>query len=185
MNFPGSNRGSGSNSKRNDEMTMEDILSSIRKYVSEEESGKSGGSSETKESVPDTGQSPTDVNLDVINLGAGDIAGTSGSPASPETIQPIPSRNDSSRYIEQSELAEEVITVHSKRPGPFDKLTDALKSYGKPTSSGCGKTELEEMIFNFFRAIVEEKIDKWLEDNMLAIVEEAVLCEIERLKAEG
>jgi cell pole-organizing protein PopZ len=178
MNFPGGNRG-----KRNDEMTMEDILSSIRKYVSEEESGKNEAPTEKINDVPDSGQFVPDADSNVINLGADDVANHSEPPVAPGISQPPPSRGDSLRYVEQSDLAEEVITIPS-RPGPFDKLTNALKSYGKPAPKGGEKPEME-MIFNFFRSIVEEKVDKWLEDNMLAIVEGAVLREIEKIKAEG
>jgi hypothetical protein len=169
---------------------MEDILSSIRKYVSEDGLPRNEGSGEKDDSNLDHGSCEQDLVLDVINLGMDHVVGNSDSPATPN-IGSHSNQGESLRFSEQSDLAEEVITIpqhptigQRPGPGPFDKLTDALRSYGKNRPKDGEKTEMET-VFGFVRSIVEEKVDKWIEDHMQSTVEEAVLREIERIKAEG
>ncbi|MDR1288792.1 MAG: DUF2497 domain-containing protein [Holosporales bacterium] len=189
MNFSGgNNRGNGN--KRGDEMSMEDILSSIRKYVSEDGLPRNEGSGEKDDDNSDHVSDDQDPALNVINLGMDHVVGHSASPATPN-IGSHRNQGDSLRFSEQSDLSEEVITIPQQPslkqrsgPGPFDKLTDALRSYGKNRPKDGEKTEMET-VFGFVRSIVEEKVDKWIEDHMQSTVEEAVLREIERIKAEG
>jgi cell pole-organizing protein PopZ len=163
---------------------MEDILSSIRKYVAEEGAVKNEDSAEKERNTNDGNITGPGEEANIISLGADQVMGHEGpSLGQGPVFRPSPQVTDSLRYTEQSSLAEEVITI-PKRPGPFDKLTDALKSYGKPKLKGDDKTEME-IVCNFFRSIAEERVDKWLENNMAEIVEEAILREIEKIKSEG
>ncbi|MDR1475737.1 MAG: DUF2497 domain-containing protein [Holosporales bacterium] len=179
MNFSGNKGGGG---RSGDEMSMEDILMSIRKYVSEEEPKKKDEYPAEEDAVnADYGETDSAQDDHVIILGKGDVL--NAAPTHPEPMYSQKAHVNSMYYTEQSDLSEEVITS-PKKSGPFDKLTDALKSYGKDKQKVDDKKFSElELVYNFFRSVAEEKITKWIEDNMPAIVEEAIQREINKIKS--
>ncbi|MDR0942157.1 MAG: hypothetical protein LBM19_00875, partial [Holosporales bacterium] len=163
----------------------------IRKYVSEENSN-----------TPHTPQS-SEVQLarekdEVIKLGKSDVIDDS---SDKEEYQECEDEHASSQiYDESSDLTESVYSNKTpKKAGPFDKLTEALNSYGR------NKTKIEKQqdeslpVDQLFRSIAEkmkERLDKdfdsiiekfvkeRLDKDFDSIVEEMVSREIEKIKSE-
>lgn len=126
-----------------EDMSMEDILSSIRKYVSEEN---------TVTNNNDNKQQVEEIDEPVINLDANSVL----------------MQEEEKQAIEK---------------GPFNKLTEALKTYNKPKKQ-TGSTDLNMSVDQFLREIVEGYIQKWADKNLQHIVESIVLKEIEKIKSE-
>lgn len=126
-----------------EDMSMEDILSSIRKYVSEEN---------TVTNNNDNKQPVEEIDEPVINLDANSVL----------------MQEEEKQAIEK---------------GPFNKLTEALKTYNKPKKQ-TGSTDLNMSVDQFLREIVEGYIQKWADKNLQHIVENIVLKEIEKIKSE-
>jgi cell pole-organizing protein PopZ len=154
----------------NEEMSMEDILSSIRKYVSEEDN--------SKKPQPSASQQPYEKET-VINLEKSDVVDDNFKEAPLEQEEDHTSLQT---YNESSDLIENVYST-KKKAGPFDKLTEALNSYGRDKT----KTEKKNgslTVDQLFRTIAEQLIKEWLNKNLDTIVEEMVLREIEKIKSE-
>jgi cell pole-organizing protein PopZ len=148
------------------EMSMEDILSSIRKYVSEE-SGQ-----DAAEHVR-----PEDPHMDdEIRLGAEQIVDHSTGEM----------YSDASRLVSDfgGQVHEGYDDGKDRRAGPFDKLTEALRAYGK---SGRHRHRPREdgaaAVYELFVTIASDLVDQWIKQNLPRITEELVMREIERLKS--
>ena len=167
-----------SNGNPEEDMSMEDILSSIRKYVSEESEKR--GSNEPAQPVADSeGMSDRVIRLDASHMVSED-----------EPVITPETRNDESvTYNERSTLSTSVVDsdesentpVTQKKAGPFAQLANALNSYGKakPEKKDSGMT-----VNQLFTEIAERAINDWVEKNMPDLVEQIVAREIEKMKAE-
>ncbi len=163
-----------------EEMSMEDILSSIRKYVSEEDERK-----ETDSSISKHSEEEHDNDTDsVIKLQESNIV----SPISVENSADISPTESAVSYNEKSTLSENVVNTPQPiiKKNPFGQLADALTSYGKNKNSlkSQGKKESSPTIEQFFTAITEKMIEKWIKENLNGIVEKIVIQEIEKMKSE-
>ncbi|MDR3224509.1 MAG: DUF2497 domain-containing protein [Holosporales bacterium] len=155
--------------KQSGEMSMDDILSSIRKYVSEEDSKRSCHDDSPKIDEDDT----------VINLEKSNVVDNSR-----ESENVYTSDYSGQVYEETSSLSENVISSKKavRQAGPFSKLTDALNSYGIRKSSKHGIDDLTAG--ELLRTVAETLINDWIDKNLKSVVEEMVLSEIEKMKAE-
>ncbi len=168
------------NKNPDDEMSMEDILSSIRKYVAEDKSD------ENQEESRDAslGAADNDVSKDnVINLNESQVI------QEQVVAKPEPKASDSQVYKEKSTLSTEVVdpepSIVRKRPSPFEQLTNALNSYGKnkmtkEKANIAGSRTVDQL----FSEIAEKVIQQWVTSNMEKFVEKIVMREIEKIKAE-
>ncbi|MDR0640584.1 MAG: DUF2497 domain-containing protein [Holosporales bacterium] len=193
MNLP---NGKGGGKRQVDEMSMEDILLSIRKYVAEEVADSpekiNGDELDFRQSQAyQSGLSSGSIDDDnVISLSEDYVVTNAGvMPPSGAIDLPPPQTQaafDQIRYTEQSDLDEDLTNIAPKKSGPFDKLTDALKSYGKEKGSSGSKKNIEkEVMCKFFEDIATEVIKQWIANNLREITTELVAAEIEKLKAEG
>lgn len=149
----------GFNNKEED-MSMEDILSSIRKYVAEEDLSKTN---KTKEYTDDNNHTDSSIiELDECSV----------SDKMTSEFQEEKSLNETP----QSGLNNETTS------SPFNKLAEALKSYGKPKKAQ--PINFNMPVNQFFTAIVEEYIKKWVAENLKQLAESIILREIEKLKSE-
>ncbi|MDR1390879.1 MAG: DUF2497 domain-containing protein [Holosporales bacterium] len=159
-----------------EEMSMEDILSSIRKHVSETDENKE------KDLYEGGGEGDSDTET-VISLDESSVVAEN-----PDHSFEIPEsfkKEASLIYEEKSSLSEEVLHVKENRSrGPFEQLTNALNSYGKskllPPKEKGNQLTVEQLFFS----IAENVVEKWVKDNMRKLVEEMVSREIERIKSE-
>lgn len=163
-----------------EEMSMEDILSSIRKYVSEEDERKNADSS-----IPQHNEEEHYNDTDsVIKLQEANIV----SPISVENSSDIPSEESVISYNEKSTLSESVVSAPQPaiKKNPFGQLADALTSYGKSkiSSKSQDKKESSPTIDQFLTAISEKMIEKWINENLNDIVEKIIIREIEKMKSE-
>lgn len=169
------------NKNTDDEMSMEDILSSIRKYVSEDKESESN-QDEHKEKM--TGEPEYDVAKDnVISLNETQIV-----PDESKTTPTAP-KSESLVYHEKSTLSAGVTTsdgtIPQKKSSPFEQLTNALHSYGKnklnkAQSNFSGSRTVDQL----FSEIAEKVIQQWVDSKMESFVEKIVMREIEKIKAE-
>ena len=172
-----------SNGNPEEDMSMEDILSSIRKYVTEE-----SGKKEVHESAPEQ-RIAEEAKEQVISLDATHMV--SDSEDAP-TVTQTTVYEDPKTYHERSSLSmdvvnvsEPVISVKSKKPGPFEQLTNALNSYGKgKTEKVQQPSENSQTVDQLFTSIAEGIIQKWVNANMEGLVEKIVMREIEKIKSE-
>ncbi len=169
-----------SNGNTEEDMSMEDILSSIRKYVSEE-SDKAKDQSNTDEKMIDEEQG------NIINLNASHLAGSADQAEVPQL-----NRDEAETYEERSSLSTSVIDSteddtgprDGKKPGPFAQLTNALNSYGRKKPEHVKESKQSMTIDELFTKIAEKTIQEWVEKNMPNLVEEIVSREIEKMKSE-
>lgn len=187
-----------SDTNRDDEMSMEDILSSIRKYVAEE-----GEKNAPQHLMPQTQQTerPSEETISpsisepVIRLSESNIVSEDMPNEQVSAVPQKASYEDKATYQERSSLSMSVtsgetssqksdnIISKAKRPGPFDQLTKALNSYGR-------KKDVEQAkptgvtVDQLFSTIAERIIQKWVDDHMNEIVEKLVMNEIEKMKSE-
>ncbi len=163
-----------------EEMSMEDILSSIRKYVSEEDEKKNADSSISQHNEEEH-YNDTDS---VIKLQESNMV----SPISVESSGDIPSEESVISYSEKSTLSENVVNTPQSiiKKNPFGQLADALSSYGrnKISSKTQDKKESSPTINQFLTDITEKMIEKWINENLNDIVEKIVIREIEKMKSE-
>lgn len=169
------------NKNADDEMSMEDILSSIRKYVSEDKESEST-QDEHKEKM--AGKPEYDIAKDnVISLNETQIV-----PDEAKTAPTAP-KSEPLVYNEKSTLSAEVTTsdgaISQKKSSPFEQLTNALNSYGKnklnkTQSIPSGSRTVEQL----FSEIAEKVIQQWVDSKMESFVEKIVMREIEKIKAE-
>jgi cell pole-organizing protein PopZ len=167
MSFPKDNQ---------EEMSMEDILSSIRKYVSE---------GETKPQNNEQ-QHECDVHCDdekVVKLNESDVFiedNSSHSDKKASVVADIPVS-----YEEVSTLSKDVFCEKRKVSGPFAQLTNALNSYGKNKMDVDKQNGGTLTVDQLFISIAEKVISEWVDKNLKSVTEEIVLKEIEKIKAEG
>ncbi|MDR0695273.1 MAG: DUF2497 domain-containing protein [Holosporales bacterium] len=177
MNFP--------NKTQDEEMSMEDILSSIRKYVAEEDTKYAEKSSaRTQEKLRDCQYSPDTGNT--ITLDEGDVISAEEPAGLPEIA------DNPNIYREVSTLSQNVApapTEELKRGSPFEQLANALNSYGKrekkqPSSSEEKKSFETMTAHQLLASLAEVFIKQWIDTNLGQIVETMVLQEIEKIKSE-
>lgn len=164
------------------EMSMEDILSSIRKYVSEDNKESNGNH---EDCVEETRSQPEyDVTRDnVISLNESQIIQDKGDE------QPKITKSDSQVYNERSSLSMEVVnpdqTTPMKKLSPFEQLTNALNSYGKNKATKAQvNTAGSRTVDQLFSEIAEKVVQQWVDSRMEEFVEKIVMREIEKIKAE-
>ncbi len=161
-----------------EEMSMEDILSSIRKYVSEEDERKNTDSIISQHN----GEEHYNDTDSVIKLQESNIV----SPV--ENSADIPSEESVISYNEKSTLSESVVNAPQLivKKNPFGQFADALTSYGKSkiSSKSQDKKESSPTIDQFLTAISGKMIEKWINENLNDIVEKIVIREIEKMKSE-
>ena len=159
------------------EMSMDDILSSIRKYVSEDQ--------DTKEETPKQEENREvygEQKDNVISLNADQVVTNEKAPAKDEHRE----NKNENVYQERSTLSESVVNVAkdeqpTKRYSPFEQLTNALNAYGKnKKEAGVGAKTVEQL----FSEIATQIIQHWVDHRMEAFVEKIVMREIEKIKAE-
>lgn len=169
------------NKNTDDEMSMEDILSSIRKYVSEDKESESN-QDEHKEKI--TGEPEYDVAKDnIISLNETQII-----PDETKTTPTAP-KSDPLVYSEKSTLSTGVTTsdgaIPQKKSSPFEQLTNALNSYGKDKLNKAKSTPSgSQTVEQLFSEIAEKVIQQWVDSKMESFVEKIVMREIEKIKAE-
>jgi cell pole-organizing protein PopZ len=153
---------------RNDDMSMEDILASIRKYVSGDgENNQSKGEQKQDTSV--------DINQDevVINLEKSQIADPS-------------TKNIDPKEVVEKELSNVMYTksetLVSNTNNPFERLTNTLKECDFPKKQDKNHKMLT--IDKFLEQLATPMIEKWLDSNLEQIIERVVDKEIEKLKDE-
>ena len=172
------------------DMSMEDILSSIRKYVSDEDDKKS----DKNESL-DQNMNFEDV---FINLDESQIA--SDDEAEEDCFDESRQREEHSSHsqnIEREPVVNHVVepqhassaqNAQKKVSGSaFNKLADALKSYGKNDVQKEEKSFLKNKdvtMTQFLTAVSGKIIEDWAEKNLRKIVEEIIVREIEKIKSE-
>lgn len=172
-----------SNTPSDEEMSMEDILSSIRKYVSEEDEKKNTESS-ISQPIEEEHYNGVDsvIKLQESNIVSPTSVVSSENPVNINTKEPVIS------YEEKSTLSENVVNIpESKiRKNPFGQLADALTSYGKNKASSKhqDKKESSPTIDQFLTSITEKMIEKWINENLNDLVERIVTREIEKMKSE-
>lgn len=172
---------------KDEEMSMEDILSSIRKYVSEEDGGNANLRSVEHpgtQSVSHNNDSSTDTDDDVITLGQEDVAGTSTSDVLTGVASVEPAKE---HFVENSFAGNGVKNSwNNETPrnsnSPFNKLAEALKTYGRHKKNSA--LSLDMSVEQFFCSVVETYLQKWMDANLNKMVEEIIRREIDRLKSE-
>lgn len=182
----------GGFNKKDEDMSMEDILSSIRKYVSEEDVSKSNN----KFASSPNEQYDSNINNDkVINLDASSVfPQDTNDNIKSGTIEPDPlqhydidniNSNTSSNFNNSKSNEENINNQNdSGQNSPFNKLAEALKAYGKQKKVKTNELNYNMTVDQFLRTIVESYVQKWMKDNLKKIVEQIVLKEVEKLKSE-
>jgi cell pole-organizing protein PopZ len=149
--------------KQDSEMSMGDILLSIRKYVSED---NERGTAASQDDGQDYGEE--------IRLGADN-----------EIIE----HQSDPREFGEATNSDGCLAEENKREGPFDKLTEALRSYGKSgeknhqTSGVYGGDAAATAVHQLFVSVASDLVNHWIKQNLMDITEELVKREIERLKS--
>ncbi|MDR2074850.1 MAG: DUF2497 domain-containing protein [Holosporales bacterium] len=153
---------------RSDEMSMEDILASIRKYVT---NGDGNDSQQNEQPQQDAAPYVNGEEI-VIDL---------------EKSQVTDQKADESMLLNEhvTENSSKVIFSESTSNinvpvNPFGKLTNALKSYGHPKEQNRQPEYLT--IDRFLRDLAMPIIEKWLNDNLERIIEKKVDENIEKIK---
>jgi cell pole-organizing protein PopZ len=158
-----------------EEMSMEEILSSIRKYVAEED----GNANKPENLSQDNSTEP------VITLGQDDIAvDKSDDEEYAESSIGRGAYINKATYEETSSLAMELAQDSAKRSRPFDRLADAFDAYGRNKSKRKGQNVGEMTVEQLVRSITEKMVGEWVETHLRNIVEELVMREIEKIKSE-
>lgn len=190
------------NNKTRDDMSMEDILASIRKYVADDDIKKSQQQNGTIEQASLTRNhdiSNNDNSDDtVVKLNESQVVleNIDNDYQDDNTIIAESTKHNQNyeppiSYTEVSSLSSSVVTNNENEAagGPFNKLANALKAYGKPRmnnndSINSKNTEDKNMltIDKFLESIATPIIEKWVANNITKIVESAVDREIEKLK---
>ncbi|MDR2667309.1 MAG: DUF2497 domain-containing protein [Holosporales bacterium] len=161
--------------KDNEEMSMEDILSSIRKYVSEGDN-KSQVDQQLENEVCCDNEKVVELNeANVVNANEADKSAIN----KVSSVADIPVS-----YEEVSTLSRSVFSEKGKMPSPFDQLTNALNAYGKNKSDVGKQNKKGVTVDQLFASIAEKVIVEWVDANLRSIAEEIVLREIEKIKAE-
>lgn len=174
--------------KRDDEeMSMEDILASIRRYVADEAPAEQADRQqshhqeaafqERKPYQQPSESSPFDASMaEVIHLTErNEPSAPSFAPPPPEqTVRPDP------RFTAETLISEKVQTVSSQA---FSRLAEAARPQTPPsfkatsTSAAGGGLTLDHLISELARPMIKQ----WLDNNLPGIVESLVNKEIERI----
>lgn len=167
---------------KDEEMSMEDILSSIRKYVSEEDTGKSNTHSTEysgSHEIPSSNSAPEPD--DVISLGQEDVAEPIDVAAGTATVDFAKEQVNNS--LDQSDVKSSwTADNHKNISSPFNKLAEALKTYGKNKRNS--ELSLDMSVEQFIRTVIENYLQKWMNANLNRMVEDIIKREIDRLKSE-
>jgi cell pole-organizing protein PopZ len=171
--------------KRDDDMSMEDILASIRKYVTDDASASNSSS------VGSTGKNEDmTIKLEesqIVKSGPRKInEKTEDSHALSEEVPVTYTQSSSlSQGVADSPKNRQDMDLHTsttisginatKTDGPFNRLASALKAYGKPERKS-------PTIDEFFEEIATLLIKKWMDNNLPSITERIIEKEIEKLK---
>lgn len=165
--------------EQKEEMSMEDILSSIRKYIAEEDR-----SADDHREIERNGS--VDSQGPVITLGQHNIASTQ------ENDDVDKANNSSATYVskdtyeEVSSLAENLAKERRKGVGPFDRLAEAFNAYGKNKTKRDQQQTISDMTVSQLVATVAERVVReWMGQHLHNIVEELVMREIEKIKEGG
>lgn len=158
-------------SDKNEEMSMEDILASIRKYVSEEDEAK-------REERMTTPKAPTE-NENVISLDESHMSEENKIIELPQQA----AEQSQDFYEEKSTLSEQVVEAPSRK-SPFGKLADTIKTYNQKAEQTMHQNVSQLTIDKFLSEIAEQVIQRWVDANLRNIVEEIVMKEIEKIKSE-
>ena len=191
--------------KKDEDMSMEDILSSIRKYVSEEDISKSNKFTSSPNVFPQGNNTQQDNinNEKVINLDASNVfpqenndtitsSNVESDPLQNYDIDNLTKSTNNNTFSKNnngpSNNIEDIINNNTNVSGqnsPFNKLAEALKSYGKQKKSKTSELSYNMTVNQFLRTIVESYVQKWMDENLKKIVEQIVLKEVEKLKSEN
>jgi cell pole-organizing protein PopZ len=170
-----------------DEMSMEEILASIKKYVSPDEGIVLQNNSSSEESYLPSGFTSRPFSVDsgqgkVIELTGAQIVRSDADDIS----QFVPKSSDQksetkpffSATLPRKESNEKEVKK-STTSRPFEKLSSVVNGYEKNLKKqGC--TSVFEQ---FFAELALPEIKKWIENNMPQIVEKMVEKEIEKIKS--
>lgn len=169
--------------RRDDEMSMEDILASIRKYVSEDEN-KSKAEEKTDNVEPPQGKEETVISLSETQIVNSESKNSSEEQSKESSTVP---EEDPVTYSEISSLSMNTISeAPSYSHGdsnPFSKLADALKVYGEGTKHQEKTDSAQGVTIDvFLRDLAGPLISQWIKENLPKIVEEMIDREIQKLK---
>ncbi len=170
---------------KDEEMSMEDILSSIRKYVAEEDNSKQNPHATDYPAPHEGSNSNPSMGLEdnVITLEQEDVADTSDRVPTSANVDNTQDHfdnlfNDGEGDIKNSSDNE----LHKNISSPFNKLAEALKTYGKHKRNS--ELNLDMSVEQFFRTVIENYLQKWMNANLNRMVEDIIKREIDRLKSE-
>lgn len=163
------------NDQDKEDMSMEDILESIKRYVSSDGTEDQGGPS------PSLGKKETVIELTSEQLVTPDIE-------EPDEVISVSSdiQVDSEIYRDPGTISQETAKMEKEKISfnkPFEKLTDALRSYGKQQKTV--QVSVRSPVDQFFIEIATPIIETWVKKNMQKIVEGIVEKEIEKIKSGG
>lgn len=169
---------------RKDDMSMEDILASIRKYVADDDNKQPEdrivSEKHTHEDFP--------KNETVIKLSESQIVDHEKSPQNQSETRLQTNVNESpATYSEVSSLSMNTMDASpeklSSKESPFNKLANALDTYGKSKSENNKDSAGSALtVDKFLESLATPIIEKWVENNIPRIVEKAVDREIQKLK---
>ena len=164
-----------SNKNTDNEMSMEDILSSIRKYVSEDKEPEKQENDESGIKAPESEED------EVITLGADQLVEDKQG----IEIKGQKPKEDTAVYAERSTLSASVSPIENgktpRKPSPFEQLTNALNAYGRNKKTNTVGAKTVEQLFS---EIATQIIQAWVDNKMEAFVEKIIMREIERIKSE-
>lgn len=160
-----------------DDMSMEDILASIRKYVADDDVKQSQEQTEQEVSMHENFSTGSPI----IKLNESQIIDNDNSDQPQKTQE---SDENPVTYSEVGTLSMNTVAPHSEsgNENPFNKLTNALNSYGKNKEEKRKNLSNTMTIDKFLESIATPVIEKWVQNNISRIVEEAVDKEIQKLK---
>ena len=178
--------------KKDEDMSMEDILSSIRKYVSEEDISKSNKFTSSPNENKDIINNDKVINLDASSVFSQDnddnINNVKTSTMESDTLQRYDVDNlignNNNNIIKNNTVDNNKELNGTENGSPFNKLAEALKTYGKQKKVKMSDLSYNMTVEQFLRTIVESYVQKWMDENLKKIVEQIVLKEVEKLKSE-
>ena len=183
--------------KKDEDMSMEDILSSIRKYVSEEDISKSNKFTSSPNENKDVINNDKVINLDASSVFPQDNDDSISNNTKSNTIESDILQqynidnlmdNNNNNIIKDNNINSSSNNNRDvngqENSSPFNKLAEALKTYGKQKKVKMSDLNYNMTVEQFLRTIVESYVQKWMDENLKKIVEQIVLKEVEKLKSE-
>jgi cell pole-organizing protein PopZ len=154
-----------------DEMSIEDILASIRKYVT---NGDNDVSQQQDEQPQQDAASYLNDEVTVVDLEQSQVMNQKTADEESVLLNENVAETNSQVIFSES-------TFNTEAPvNPFGKLTNALKSYGHPKKQN---KQLECLtIDKFLENLAVPIIETWLNNNLERIVEQKVDENIEKIK---